>query len=112
MDRIVSKEHARIERRGESHVLIDLGSLNGTWVNGTRVSQHTLKDGDRVQLGGSILRFESPQTTMPRGRVNHAIGALETLAEESAKQSEAELRKKVGEESTLVVCKCPILTFY
>ena len=49
---------------------------------------------------------------MPRGRVNHSIGALETLAEESAKQSEAELRKKVGEESTLVVCKYSILTFY
>ena len=49
---------------------------------------------------------------MPRGRVNHAIGALETLAEESAKQSEAELRTKVGEESTLVVCKYSILTFY
>ena len=49
---------------------------------------------------------------MPRGRVNHSIGALETLAEESAKQSEAELRKRIGEESTLVACKYSIFTFY
>ena len=40
---------------------------------------------------------------MPRGRVNHSIGALETLAEESAKHSETELRKKIGEESSELI---------
>ena len=49
---------------------------------------------------------------MPRGRVNRASGELETLAEESAKQYETELRKKAGEESTRVLCKYSKLTLY
>ncbi len=46
--------HAEIEKRGEEFCIIDLGSSNGTTVNGTKVSGETyLRPGDRIVLGGS-----------------------------------------------------------
>ncbi len=60
LDRIVSKEHARITRGPNgTHVIRDAGSLNGTWINGQRVEEHTFKDGDQLQLGNSVLRYQA-----------------------------------------------------
>lgn len=55
--REVSRRHAQITFAGSGHVLEDLGSENGTYVNGERVEKHTLSDGDRVQIGGFLLVF-------------------------------------------------------
>ena len=53
-DSNVSRFHAEIEARGNEFCLIDLGSSNGTTVNGTKVTGETyLKTGDRILLGGS-----------------------------------------------------------
>jgi adenylate cyclase len=64
LDRIVSKEHCIIEQRGELFVLRDLGSLNGTYVNGDRVvGERPLRSGDEIALGGTRARFEQgPQS--------------------------------------------------
>ena len=47
----VSRRHAVIKRTDEGFEVRDLGSLNGTWVNGWRVDRATLKPGDRLQVG-------------------------------------------------------------
>jgi hypothetical protein len=54
----VSGFHARIYRSAEGYVIEDLKSRNGTWVNGTRIFQATLSDGDRIHLGQSDLVYE------------------------------------------------------
>ena len=58
----VSGIHAHLERRGPRWVIDDDGmSRNGTFVNGTRVrGQRTLKDGDVIQVGNTILGFRDP----------------------------------------------------
>ena len=56
-DREVSKEHACIERSGNTYLVKDLGSSNGTYVNGRRIREHRLKDGDEITLGNSGLTF-------------------------------------------------------
>lgn len=63
-DSNVSRYHAEIESRGGEFCLIDLGSSNGTTVNGVKVSGETyLKPGDRILLGGSSeVSFETPET--------------------------------------------------
>jgi len=58
LDDGVSREHSAIERDGGKLVLVDLRSTNGTFCNGERVSQHDLKDGDKISIGATtILRF-------------------------------------------------------
>jgi ABC-type multidrug transport system ATPase subunit len=55
----VSRQHAIIERRADGgHVLRDAGSANGTFVNGQRVSQHTLKREDVIQVGPFKLVYK------------------------------------------------------
>ncbi len=59
VDREVSKEHALIEKVGPDFVLKDLGSSNGTFVNGRRVQELKLRDGDTISLGTSKLIFHA-----------------------------------------------------
>jgi hypothetical protein len=53
----VSRRHARIDATGGEHVLIDLGSANGTQVNGQSVARQALKEGDLIRMGKVILRY-------------------------------------------------------
>jgi diguanylate cyclase (GGDEF)-like protein len=53
----VSRRHARIEWTGQAHRLVDLASTNGTYLNGTRVRDATLKDGDRIGIGKALLKY-------------------------------------------------------
>lgn len=57
-DRGVSKEHCEIRTVGPSWVIRDLGSKNGTFVNGRSVKRELwLRDGDRITVGGVTLLF-------------------------------------------------------
>ena len=51
-DNMVSRHHARLEMRGDTYILTDLGSANGTWVNGRRTSEPvTLQAKDSIRFG-------------------------------------------------------------
>lgn len=54
-----SRRHAQVRRQGEAFVVVDLGSTNGTKVNGLAVRQHRLAPGDAITIGMSTLRFET-----------------------------------------------------
>jgi hypothetical protein len=57
-DTFVSQVHARLFRRGRETYVEDLGSTNGTFVNGERVSEVTrLRHGDRVQFGSTVAEI-------------------------------------------------------
>ena len=56
-DASVSRRHALIARRGERTVILDDRSLNGVAVNGTRVGEADLRDGDTIAVGRVQLRF-------------------------------------------------------
>jgi diguanylate cyclase (GGDEF)-like protein len=53
----VSRKHARVEWTGTNHQIVDTGSTNGTFVNGSRIQAHELRDGDRVQIGKVLLKY-------------------------------------------------------
>jgi hypothetical protein len=58
-DANVSRQHAEVRPRGGSWVLSDLGSTNGSRLNGHRVEgSEVLKPGDEIELGTTVLRFE------------------------------------------------------
>jgi pSer/pThr/pTyr-binding forkhead associated (FHA) protein len=56
-DVTVSRKHANIRRAGERFELIDLGSLNGTYVNNNSIARATLTSGDEVQFGKFHMLF-------------------------------------------------------
>ncbi|MEX0835800.1 MAG: DUF3662 and FHA domain-containing protein [Nitriliruptor sp.] len=56
-DTTVSREHAALVRRGDAWWVVDLGSTNGTKVNGRRAAEHQVATGDRIELGDVVLEL-------------------------------------------------------
>ena len=56
-DITVSRRHAEIIRTGQSYVVRDVGSLNGTYVNNSRIDEAPLVQGDELQIGKFRLVF-------------------------------------------------------
>jgi diguanylate cyclase (GGDEF)-like protein len=69
-DALVSSRHALIEDRGDSWTLVDLGSTNGTTLNGEKGSEFVLNNGDKIVFGTTVVRFEM-QDRMERAYDEH-----------------------------------------
>jgi hypothetical protein len=52
-----SRRHAEVVREGERYLVADLGSTNGTELNGKRITREPLNDGDRITIGATDLVF-------------------------------------------------------
>ena len=59
VDSNVSRRHAEIHPRGDGFVVVDRGSTNGTRVNGVRVDERELRDGDELGFGNIRLTFQA-----------------------------------------------------
>ncbi|MEZ0230938.1 MAG: FHA domain-containing protein, partial [Planctomycetota bacterium] len=62
MDIKCSREHCRVERRGKEYVVVDLGSTNGTKINGVKMKQNgtlTLKWNDQIRVGYSTIELRA-----------------------------------------------------
>ncbi len=53
-----SRHHAEVRAGHGGYRLHDLGSTNGTYLNGVAVREHPLHDGDEIRIGSTVLRFE------------------------------------------------------
>jgi pSer/pThr/pTyr-binding forkhead associated (FHA) protein len=58
-DPTVSSRHAELVRLDDGWLIRDLGSLNGTRVNGWLVKEQRLRDGDTLSFGGSVFLFDA-----------------------------------------------------
>jgi hypothetical protein len=59
-DQAISRQHAEVRREEDGFILVDLGSLNGTKVNGAGVkAPRTLQDGDQIRIGAHTIVFET-----------------------------------------------------
>jgi len=64
LEKRASREHAAIHREGRRFLLEDLGSTNGTFLNGERLSSVVpLRDGDQIKIGDVIFTFYDPEGT-------------------------------------------------
>ena len=91
-DNFVSRQHARIQSQGGEFILFDLGSSNGTYVNGRRLTEpHTLQPGDEIHFGhaafvfrqladpprqGAVAAFPAPEIRPGAGRVTIEIDSV------------------------------------
>jgi pSer/pThr/pTyr-binding forkhead associated (FHA) protein len=88
-NRIVSSQHCRLTERGESFLIEDMGSKNGTYVAGERISGPRLvRRGDPVTLGRNILLpWPAPAITITIGRDtdNNVVIPLDAVSLEHAR---------------------------
>ena len=56
-DKGASRRHAQIRHANGTYVLTDLGSTNGTRLNGQTIQTRELADGDRITIGSTMLEF-------------------------------------------------------
>ena len=102
-DRMVSKQHAVVGRVKGRIVVKDLGSRNGTFVNGEKVEKAILACGDRLKIGSAVLRFfkeEERGKTKLDGSATIARG-VQKLGEyliEAGIVDEFTLQRVLGEE--------------
>src|SRR5262249_6436386 len=72
-DKLLSRRHCRITREGDIFSIYDLGSSNGTFVNGVPVKEHIMAHHDLIKTGDSILLFIChEEEEMSPGRVRFA----------------------------------------
>jgi phosphoserine phosphatase RsbU/P len=109
-DKMLSRQHARILRDGDGGLAVeDLGSRNGTFVNGERlVTKRPLKSGDRITVGAVTLKVESESTTRVRidelGGDDHALDntILKASAELLRQPAETDPRLPAEQLSKLI----------
>ena len=114
-DTEASRFHARVVCRDHQHVLLDLGSSNGTYVNGLPIRERVLAHGDEIQTGRTVLRFlvteASPgdlagRVVLGEGaevqRPDQIVGAAETgdsLAQASQSVTSLQVLYRIAEEA-------------
>ncbi|MFB3923175.1 MAG: FHA domain-containing protein [Terriglobia bacterium] len=82
---VVSAHHARIVKEGDKFFIVDLGSTNGTFVNGIKIKRHQLAELDRIVIGPSELHFSgaslshTPETRVVRLDVREVSFQVEDL---------------------------------
>ena len=77
-DDSVSDSHAKLQRREAGWFVVDLGSTNGTYVSGTRVSgEQALEPGGTLRMGGVKLRFLAVDLDAGEAKGTRMIGAIQ-----------------------------------
>ena len=71
-----SREHAKIYQQGDRFAIVDLNSVNGTFVNGMRITKQILEPGDEITIGVVSLLFEDPKSAE---RAKAAAGQRKSL---------------------------------
>jgi pSer/pThr/pTyr-binding forkhead associated (FHA) protein len=74
VEEMVSRKHAKITVRRGSITIEDLGSTNGSFVNGERIQQAALHEGDRILIGTSILKVVSDAAASESRRDLKSLG--------------------------------------
>jgi hypothetical protein len=86
---MVSRKHAKLVVQGGAVTLIDLGSTNGTFVNGEKIRRAELKRNDRVLIGTSILKLVSGQEARGDALDANDKDAIKTMMSDLAKRAPA-----------------------
>jgi pSer/pThr/pTyr-binding forkhead associated (FHA) protein len=97
VEEMVSRRHSRIFMRGGVMGIEDLGSTNGTFVNGEKIQRASIKEGDRVLIGTSILKVVRAGADVPAsGRANLQVVATrqQTMRQKSPSGSDEATRMK------------------
>jgi transcriptional regulator with GAF, ATPase, and Fis domain len=98
LDLRASRAHCRIERHGTQYVLVDLGSQNGTHLNGHLVDRAPLKAGDAIGVGGAKVWFEKapPPESTPDFRDTMVVDSVEEAAKSKEREDRVQRLQRVA----------------
>jgi hypothetical protein len=83
---MVSRKHAKISTVGNQITIADMGSTNGTFVNGEKVKKMRLKEGDRILIGTSIIKLVAVDSSMASASEAEARARLDNAAKRQSAQ--------------------------
>ena len=87
-DPLASRHHCRLERQDGELVVEDLGSANGTWVDGVRVRRRRLRGVETIRVGTTLLRLQ--------GGPAHELSAVESTQTQEVSREQGMLRTLLG----------------
>ena len=93
---MVSRKHAKLNTTDDKIVIQDLGSTNGTFVNGEKIKRARLKEGDRVLIGTSILKLISSAAPAAQSGAE-ANDALQAIAKERGNDAATSMSGSLSE---------------
>jgi hypothetical protein len=88
VEEMVSRRHAQITVKRGAIVIEDLGSTNGTFVNGEKIERASLRENDRVLIGTSILKVVPVATAVSANRDLEAVAARRENQRQAAGRSD------------------------
>jgi pSer/pThr/pTyr-binding forkhead associated (FHA) protein len=71
LDPEVSRRHFLIRVEGDAHVIVESQAANGVYVNGERVKEHTLQEGDKIRVGATVLVYSKQDDPARTDEVQH-----------------------------------------
>ena len=92
---MVSRRHAAITVNGEELTIADVGSTNGTFVNGEKVKRARLKEGDRILIGTSIMKVVSVDSSNAMS-TEEAKSQLEKRGQQQMQKTTTSTRAMTG----------------
>lgn len=90
---MVSRRHAAITINGDELTIADVGSTNGTFVNGEKIKRARLKEGDRILIGTSIMKVVTVDSNMTEAE---AKSQLEKRGQQQMQKTSAATRAMTG----------------
>ncbi len=95
-DTKASRKHLKIVLNAGAHFLVDLGSRNGTLVNGKKVSRVKLKKGDRITIGKTEFEYVSAAESKPRKAPDSTPEEAPALTETMSRPVQSQGKRKQG----------------
>ena len=100
----VSRRHAHVFREEDGYYIEDLGSGNGTFVNGKQIEMKTkLKHEDRLKLGPMLLRFESEEAAEEGKQVPTTTPGINSSTPRHLEQTDLDVDYKSGEDDDATI---------
>lgn len=96
-DQKSSREHCELVKHGDTYVMTDLDSQNGVIINDLEVTQHRLKDGDKIIIGQTVYKFNKINI-LPPAVLDSDEDDEEEEDEEIEEASNTKKKKKVKED--------------
>ena len=109
----ISRNHCAFVNKADAFVIQDLGSSNGTYVNGRKITEHFLNDADEVIIGKYTLRFKNESqaiASVPKSPSEEAgvPDTLNTYVMDGAKIQEQLAKMRSGQNAAAAAPNVPV----